>query len=103
MAIEHLFDRLRGAAARGIDLAELGHRLIGVVEIEPLGARHAHPAAPVIGMAVGTRDQQPVQHREINRAREPNSNGARVNYQLFRLCRKFALCRNRRSALQTQS
>jgi hypothetical protein len=24
-------------------------------------------------MAVGTRDQQPVQHREINRAREPNS------------------------------
>ena len=56
MAIEHLFDRLRGAAARGIDLAELGHRLIGVVEIESLGARHAHPAAPVIGMAVGTRD-----------------------------------------------
>ena len=60
VAIERLFDRLRGAAARRIDLAEPGHRLIGVVEIEPLGARHAHPAAPVIGMAVGTRDHQPV-------------------------------------------
>ena len=68
VAIERLFDRLRGAAARRIDLAEPGHRLIGVVEIEPLGARHAHPAAPVIGMAVGTRDHQPVQHREIDRA-----------------------------------
>src|ERR1700730_8347883 len=66
--IERLFDRLRGAAARRTDLAEPGHRLIGVVEIEPLGARHAHPAAPVIGMAVGTRDHQPVQHREIDRA-----------------------------------
>ena len=68
MAIERLFDRLRGAAARRIDLAEPGHRLINVVEIEPLGSRYAHPAAPVIGMAVGTRDHQPMQHREIDRA-----------------------------------
>ena len=68
VAIERLFDRLRGVAARRIDLAEPGHRLIGVVEIEPLGTRHAHPAAPVIGMAIGTRDHQPVQHREIDRA-----------------------------------
>src|ERR1700722_20528088 len=67
VAIERLFDRLRGAAVRRIDPAQPSHRLIGVVEIEPLGARHAHPAAPVIGMAVGTRDHQPVQHREIDR------------------------------------
>ena len=45
-----------------------GHRLIGVVEIEPFSTRHAHPAAPVIGMAVGARDHQPVQHGEVDRA-----------------------------------
>jgi hypothetical protein len=28
LAIEHLFDRLRGAAARRVDLAKPGHRLI---------------------------------------------------------------------------
>jgi hypothetical protein len=38
------------------------------VAIEPLGARRAHPAAPIVGMAVGARDHQPVQHGEINGA-----------------------------------
>ncbi len=68
LAIERLFDRLSGAATRGVDRAKPGHRLIGVVEIEPFSTRHAHPAAPVIGMAVGARDHQPVQHGEVDRA-----------------------------------
>ena len=68
LAIERLFDHLSGAATRGVDRAKPGHRLIGVVEIEPFSTRHAHPAAPVIGMAVGARDHQPVQHGEVDRA-----------------------------------
>ena len=68
VAIERLFNGLRGTAARRIDLAEPGHRLVGVVEIEPFGAGDAHPAEPVAGVPVGARDHQPVQHCEIDRA-----------------------------------
>ena len=56
MAIERLLDSLGSAAALRVEGTEPGHRLVGVIEIEPLGTGHAHPAAPVIGMAVGTRD-----------------------------------------------
>jgi hypothetical protein len=68
MTIERLFDRLGGAAARRVDFAEPGHSLVGVIEIEPLGAGDAHPAQPVVGVPVGARDHQPVQYREIDRA-----------------------------------
>jgi len=68
MSVERLLDGLGGAAARRVDRSEPGHRLVGMVEIEPFSARHAPPAEPVVGMAVGARDHQPVQHREIDGA-----------------------------------
>lgn len=39
-----------------------------MIEIEKLGARDMHAVAPCAGMAVRTRDHQPVQHGEINGA-----------------------------------
>jgi hypothetical protein len=68
VAIERLLDGLGGAPAGRVALAEPGHRLVGVVEIEPVGAWHAHPAQPVVGVPVGARDHQPMQHREIDSA-----------------------------------
>jgi hypothetical protein len=68
MPVERLFDRLGGAAAIVVDRTEPGHRLIGMVEIEPVGARHAQTTAPVAGVAIGARNHQPVQHSEIDRA-----------------------------------
>ena len=67
MPVERLLDRLGHAAAARIDGAQPGHRLIGMVEIELLGAGHAQTVAPFAGVAVGARDHQPVQHGEINR------------------------------------
>ena len=50
-------------------MPNLAHRChSGAIHPIRLGARHAHPAAPVIGMAVGARDHQPVQHGEVDRA-----------------------------------
>jgi len=43
MSVERLLDGLGGAAARRVDRSEPGHRLVGMVEIEPFSARHAHP------------------------------------------------------------
>src|SRR5262249_58286438 len=54
VAIERLFDRLCGAAARRIDLTEPGHRTIGVGAIDALGTRPAHPAPPSLCLAVRT-------------------------------------------------
>jgi hypothetical protein len=39
-----------------------------MVEVEPVGTRHAQTIAPLVGVAVGARDHQPVQHSEIDRA-----------------------------------
>ena len=72
MAVERLLDSLGGVAARRVDRSEPGHRLVGMVEIEPFSARHAPPAEPVVSMAVGARDHQPVQHRQIDVALDIN-------------------------------
>jgi len=68
MAVERLLDSLGGVAARRVDRSEPGHRLVGMVEIEPFSARHAPPAEPVVSMAVGARDHQPVQHLRVSKS-----------------------------------
>jgi len=68
MPIECLFDRLGHAAAIGVDPTKPGHRLVGMVEVEPVGIGDAQTIAPLAGVAVGARNHQPVQHGEIDRA-----------------------------------
>ena len=48
-------------------LTQPGHRLVGMVERQSLHAGDRRSVASA-GMAVGTRDHQPVQHRQVDGA-----------------------------------
>ena len=66
MAVERLFDGVRhGAAVRGL-FTKPGHRLVGVLQGQRLGAGDAQALVPVMRMAVGAGDHEPMQHGQIN-------------------------------------
>ncbi len=68
MMVERFFDRLGRAAAVLVHGAEPCHGFVSVVEIEPVDTGNAQAVAPLVRMAVGARDHQPVQDGEVDDA-----------------------------------
>ncbi len=68
VAVERFLDRLGRAAPLPVHGAKPRHGLVGMVEIKPLGTGDTQAVAPFVGMAVGTRDHQPVQDGEVHGA-----------------------------------
>src|SRR4051794_313384 len=66
MAIQRLLDDIRHPAAVGNRLAEPGHGLVGMLQGQRLGAGDAQALLPVMGVAIRTRDHQPVQHGQVD-------------------------------------
>src|SRR3954470_11125351 len=66
MAVERLLDEAGHRAVVGGVLAKPSHRLVGLLQGECLSAGNAQTLVPVMRMAVGARDHQPVQHGQVD-------------------------------------
>src|SRR6202035_1830639 len=66
MAVERLLDGIRHGAVVGGLLTKPGHRLVGLLQGQSLGAGDAQALVPVVSVTIRAGDHEPMQHGQVD-------------------------------------